>query len=102
MKEKEPPERLVLIHKMEITKEQFNQLEPLDRIEYRQKYNSLHKQNEILFLVTLIFILAGKLIGAMIFMIWAFVSLIKAKKNIRLLEKEYFNLQVKRTERRTK
>ena len=85
---------------MKITKEQFNELNQLNRIEFRQRYNLIYERTGTLLLVSLIFFFGNFFIGALIFLVWTFISSKKAKKLVNKLEEEYFTTQVKRNERR--
>jgi len=85
---------------MKITKEQFNELNQLNRIEFRQRYNLIYEGIGTLLLVSLIFFFGNFFIGALIFLVWTFISSKKAKKLVNKLEEEYFTTQVKRNERR--
>ena len=85
---------------MKITEEQFNELNQLNRIEFRQRYNLIYEGIGTLLLVSLIFFLGNYFIGALIFLVWGLISSKKAKKLVNKLEEEYFTTQVKRNERR--
>ena len=92
---------------MKITKEQFNKLNQLDRIEYRQKYNQIMYYPLIyliLFMGSMVIsCLSQYFIDSIIFFgieIWMLIKIYKTRKFMNQLEEEYFNIQkVKRNER---
>ena len=85
---------------MEITKEDFNKLNQLDRIEFRQRFQFIEHKINILLLCSLIFIVTGWIfLGTIFFLVFLF-RIKKSGKQLRELENEYFNIQkVKRNER---
>ena len=88
---------------MKITKEQFNELNQLDRIEFRQKVELIEEFPEKISWIALLLVITGHQFLGIIFLIATLWTLRKRNKKLRLLEQDYFNIQkVKRYERRKK
>jgi len=84
---------------MKITKEKFNELSQLDRIEFRQKFNRFSMPTIYMFIITFIFMATEHIFVSMlgiIGIIYHWKLFIKRNKE---LEEEYFTTQVKRNER---
>lgn len=85
---------------MKITKEDFNKLEILDRIEFRQKFSLIRELYLAFTWMAFLLIITNHSILGWIFLFIAVILLIKSKKKVNKLEEEYFNIQkVKRNER---
>jgi len=106
---------------MKLDKEKFNQLKQLDRIEFRQRYNSINEGNVslqipvwALIIIASIFGTVGLVSGRISFLsvsllvlklafililldvgLSLFISVLKSKKT-RELEEEYFSVEVKK------
>ena len=84
---------------MKITKEKFNELSQLDRIEFRQKYNLIREPTNYMFIVTFIFMATGWFLASMLGIIGTIYHWKLFIKRNKKLEEEYFTTQVKRNER---
>ena len=86
---------------MKITKEEFNKLNQLDRIEFRQKLQLITNRWYSDFPFILLFLLVSLFHWVyIIFVIFVFLyGITKYFKSIGQLAEEYFTTQVKRSER---
>jgi len=87
---------------MKITKELFNRLPQLDRIEYSQTIEAITRPTTYMFIVVIILLAGRFILASFIGIIGLIYHYLLFKERERRLNEKYFNIQVKRNERGNK